>query len=96
MKNRSDLSDFQNIKLPILQLFNLIFQRFNLSVLIKNNIVLVIEIFNIIIIKNHINTKFITEMIPIIIVKIKCRIYQSRWGKKIHFSFFILFHDYSL
>ena len=51
MKNRSDLSDFQNIKLPILQLFNLIFQRFNLSVLIKNNIVLVIEIFNIIIIK---------------------------------------------
>ena len=51
MKNRPNLSDFQNIKLPIFQLFNSIFQRFNLSVLIKNNIVLVIEIFNIIIIK---------------------------------------------
>ena len=51
IKNRPDLSDFQNIKLPIFQLFNSIFQRFNLSVLIKNNIVLVIEIFNIIIIK---------------------------------------------
>ena len=51
IKNRPDLSDFRNIKLPIFQLFNSIFQRFNLSVLIKNNIVLVIEIFNIIIIK---------------------------------------------
>ena len=96
IKNRSNLSDFRNIKLPILQLFNLIFQRFNLSVLIKNNIVLVVEIFNIIIIKNHTNTKFITEIIPIITVKIKCRIYQSRWEKNfiLVFSFFFMITPY--